>query len=113
MKSIWVYVSVIAGLMSGAFLTSCNEDAYPSSYSPGGYWTGSMNGEPGVGLVDESGEFIFITADGEQYPGTLSISSAYSNPLSFSGSVQSFTPGKFPKCRSQVSTSAPCLSAVA
>ena len=97
MKSIWVYVSVTAGLMSGAFLTSCGGgDAYPSYDSPGGYWIGSMNGETGVGLVDESGEFIFITADGEQYPGTLSISSTYSSPLSFSGSVQSFTPGKFP-----------------
>ena len=103
MKSVRVYVSVTAGLMSGAFLTSCGGPDY-ANYSSGGYWTGSLNGEPGVGLVDESGEFTFIAVDGEQYPGTLVISSAnapsaqpltpYSVPLS--GSVQAFTPSGFP-----------------
>ena len=185
MKSIWVYVSVTAGLMSAAFLTACGEgDAYPSmapapilttvsaasgpstggtsvtltgrnfvsgatvtfggsaatsvaveganqitantpshapgsvsvvvtnpdgqstmlasgftfsSESTGGYWTGSVNGNPGVGLVDESGAFIFIAVDGELYPGTLVISNPSApEPIPFSGSVQSFTPGKFP-----------------
>jgi hypothetical protein len=104
MKSVWVYVSVTAGLMSGTLLTSCGDDAPstdPAYYSPGGYWTGSLNGEPGVGLFDESGDFTFIAVDGEQYPGTLVITGASTQELtpygaSFSGSVQSLTPGKFP-----------------
>ena len=106
MKSVWVYVS--AGLMSGAFLTSCGGDDAPSTdpryYTPGGYWTGSMNGETGVALVDESGEFTFIAFDGEQYPSTLAISSVpppSAQPATpygavFAGSVQPFLPGQFP-----------------
>ena len=106
MKSVWVYVT--AGLMSGAFLTSCGSGDAPSTdpryYSPGGYWTGSLNGEPGVGLVDESGNFTFIAADGEQYPATLVISDILdpsAQPLtpygaSFSGTMQTLQPGKFP-----------------
>jgi len=106
MKSVWVYVT--AGLMSGAFLTSCGSGDAPSTdpryYSPGGYWTGSLNGEPGVGLVDESGNFTFIAADGEQYPATLVISDILdpsAQPLtpygaSFSGTMQSLQPSKFP-----------------
>jgi hypothetical protein len=91
MKSIGICVSVTVGLMSCAFLTSCGGADDPPYDSPGGYWVGSWNGEPGVGLMDESGTFTFIADDGEQYPGTLVISGA-----SFSGSVQGFTPGAFP-----------------
>src|ERR1700745_3388362 len=106
MKSVWVYVT--AGLMSGAFLTSCGSGDAPSTdpryYSPGGYWTGSLNGEPGVGVVDERGNFTFIPADAEQYPGTLVISDIpdpSAQPLtpygaSFSGTIQTLQPGKFP-----------------
>jgi hypothetical protein len=106
LQSVWIYVSVAAGLVSGAFLASCGAapSTDPANYSPGGYWTGSLNGEPGVGLVDESGEFTFIAVDGEQYPGTLVISGAIApgaQPLtpygaSLSGSVLAFTPGGFP-----------------
>jgi hypothetical protein len=91
MKSIWVYVSVTAGLMSCAFLTSCGGAADPPYDSPGGYWIGSWNGEPGVALMDESGEFTFIADDGEQYTGALLISGD-----SFTGTVNDFTPGAFP-----------------
>lgn len=104
MKSISVYVSVIAGLMSGALLTSCGDDApstNPAYYTPGGYWTGSVNGEPGVGLSDESGDFAFIAFDGELYPGSLMITAPDAEPQTpygalFSGSMQHITAGKFP-----------------
>jgi hypothetical protein len=108
MKSISVYVSLTASLVSGALLTSCGADTAPSTdpayYTPGGYWTGSVNGQTGVGLVDESGDFTFIPVDGQQYPGTLAItnpnfpgdqpSMPYSGSLT--GSMQGFTPGGFP-----------------
>ena len=104
MKSIWVYVCVIAGLMSAASLTSCGDDApstNPAYYTPGGYWNGSVNGKPGVALVDESGDFTFIASDGEQYPGTLVITGPDPEPTtpygaSFIGSMQGFIPGGFP-----------------
>jgi hypothetical protein len=108
MKTIWIYASVTAGLMSGVLLTSCGADTAPSTdpayYTTGGYWTGSLNGEPGVGLADENGNFTFIAVDGEQYPSTLVIvapnfpgdqpSMPYS--ASLAGSMQGFTPGGFP-----------------
>lgn len=104
MKSSWVYVYVIAGLTSGAFLTSCGDDAPstdPAYYTPGGYWTGSFNGEPGIGLSDETGDFTFIAFDGELYPGSLMITAPSDEPqtpygASFSGGVQHVTTGKFP-----------------
>lgn len=104
MKNIWVYVSVVAGLMSSALLTSCGDDApstNPAYYTTGGYWTGSVNGEPGVGLVDESGDFTFIAFDGEQYPGTLGIIEPSDEPQApygalFTGNMQSFTSGAYP-----------------
>jgi len=84
-----------SGTLAGGFTFSSSSSILPST--GGGYWTGSVNGNLGVGLVDESGTFIFIADDGELYPGTLVISnSPEPGPLSFSGSVQSLTPGKFP-----------------
>lgn len=91
MKSIWVCTSIAAGLLSCAFLTSCGGSDDPPSDSPGGYWVGSWNGEPGVALMDESGTFTFIANDGEQYPGTLVIDGE-----AFTGTVQAFTPGAYP-----------------
>jgi len=104
MKRILVYIFVFAGLVSGAFLTSCGDDApstNPAYYTPGGYWTGSVNGEPGVALVNESGDFTFIASDGEQWPGTLAITDPSDSSLtpygaSFTGSMQGLTAGGYP-----------------
>jgi len=93
MKSIGICVSAAFGLMSCALLTSCGGDntADPPYDSPGGYWTGSYNGEPGVALIDEAGDFTFIANDGEQFPGAVIASGS-----TYTGSVQGFTPGGFP-----------------
>lgn len=100
--------------MSGAFLTSCGDDAPstdPAYYTPGGYWTGSLNGELGVALVDETGDFTFIAVDGEQYYGTLVITEPSDEPQApysalFTGTAEGFTTGRFPSYGTYTGTGA-------
>jgi hypothetical protein len=77
---------VLAGCGGGS---TVGNNTGPNSASPGGIWRGteSVSGLQVTGLVDESGNFHFLRADGVQYVGTASVSGT-----SLSASVEGFVP---------------------